>query len=308
LEFGFRLVHAMREGRPASLSLLRSRPPLVRTVACAAGCFGVRTVDINPTSLSPWIGHRRPLGDWIAVPDRRGVALLSEQFGLESARIVPVGSARLASIIGSLRDETKTSARQQLGLPPVPARVVLFCSSYGRPMLYRDLLRELTRYVQQRPDVFLLVKPHPKESAEEIRGYGDVLAHTAMTDSRILPGGAGTYPAVVAADVVVTAFSTVAFEACVLGTPVIAFTGELDSSMPTEHVMSDMPEILDEIGMIGEVLEEILDRGPAFERWRTRRNAYLSDNPEMADTAVAERLARLITGPDAAAPVPGITR
>lgn len=293
LEFGVRLMGAMREGRPASVSLLRSRPPLVRILARTALRSGVRTVDINPTSLSPWVGHRQPLGDYIAVPDQRGVALFTEHFGIEKARIVPVGSVRLASIIEFLRDKNRASLRQELSLPPTTP-VVLFCPSYGRPTLYRELLRALSAVLQRRPDTILLVKPHPKESASDVSGYADVIAAADLKGCTILSSTANTHQAAVAADVVVTAFSTVGFEASILGTPVIAYIGAFDSDTPTEHVMSNIPITLDRIDLIDPILEDVLDHGPNYRSWQLRRNEYLAENPEMSDGMVIERLTALI--------------
>jgi len=290
-------VHAaFSEAPPSGVSYFRSRPPLVRVVAHAARHAGISGVDVNPTSLSDWAGHREPLGDRIAVPDRRGIDALTRRFALPSERVVPVGSVRIADAAERTAPYSKDGLRDGLGVPRGPAPLLLFCPSHGRPTVYGELLALLLARIETRPGSFLLVKPHPKDGEREIGPYRQIVDRAATRERTRLDPRIDTYAAMVAADVMVTAFSTSGFEASVLGTPVIAYTGDLGPDAPVGHVMANLPEIVESPSHFASVLDEFLDDGPALSRWRDRRADYVARNPEMTDGRVIERLCDLVTG------------
>ena len=138
---------------------------------------GVPTAAFIHPGLRPTSGYRRIAGeaDYIMVWGEEDIRGLTK-FGVDRARIRPVGSARYderyrcaARTSGeSDRRHAQVTARQSLKLPvgsPVivllTANIYLGLSSIADPIIHRDTWRELVTLASRRPDLTFAIKPHP---------------------------------------------------------------------------------------------------------------------------------------------------
>ncbi len=138
----------------------------------------------------------------------------------------------------------------------------------------------------------VLIKPHPREEKHSLR---ELLAEEGLQPASVLTEpGVDLYELLAAADLVVTAFSTVGVEALLMGRPVVCFV-QHDTPPPLEYVesaavlrVSGGPELIESVaGLLDDpTLRAGLERG---------RRAYLERYEAAWDGGAARRTAELIT-------------
>ena len=245
-----------------------------------------------------WLNYLHEPDEMLPQGDDRGfprpdVTLLFDKFAEEHLReagqfpphaLEVTGNARLdelAAACATLRPRAD-AIRQALDLPPGRPCVVL-AAKYSE---IRDVLPSLVQAIDRLPDVTLLIKPHPAETA------GVYAPHTGPK-VRVVPGSTGLAEMLTIADVLVTMNSTVAIDALTLDVPslVIGLPNNLsplvdagamrgaDGAGPIEH---ELKALLYDAG----VRRAVLAAGAAF----AARYALVSDGQagrRSADTILA---------------------
>ncbi len=154
-----------------------------------------------------------PFPDVTLVFDGYAASHLVEGGAFPPTSVVVTGSPRLDELVRSadaLTAADVTAARQAVGVSP-NQHLVLVASKFSQ---IRPVFRELVDAVRAMPDVRLVVKCHPAETAAPYR-------QAAATAPNVCVAAPGTdlAPLTAAARLVVTVNSTVALDAMVLGIP-----------------------------------------------------------------------------------------
>ncbi len=133
---------------------------------------------------------------------------------------------------------------------------------YQSPAEYVELTNGLLKFVQENPEVGLIIKPHPAGSTEVLKkivlDFG--CENVYLTDKKDLP-----YKYINLSDVVVTKFSTIGIEAMLLDVPVISviLDGEEKFKMYEEAV-----EYIYSIDALKTLLHSVFKCNERYNDWR----------------------------------------
>ena len=154
-----------------------------------------------------------PIPDRTLVFDRYAEATLRDAGHFPADRVVVTGNARLDDLstqFASLRP-TRESLRQEIGAADRP--VAVLAAKFSE---IRHVLGDLIEAVAGLPEMRLIVKPHPAETADVYTAAAGGVANIS-----IAPAHADLARLLVAADAIVTMNSTVAIDGLVLGVPAL---------------------------------------------------------------------------------------
>jgi len=205
--------------------------------------------------------------------------------------LVATGNPKFDDLVRASRAWDRAALRARLGVPEGEHLVVVA----SRFRAIRDTHQSIgpvfpgfVRAIEGLPGVTALVKPHP---AEPPRGYQAVLDDQAATSVRLLPAGADLMELLHAADALVTVESASAFEALILGRPVVIL------NMPTH-----LAELVEQGVAVGvganedpaPVLSAVLLDPALRGRLAHARDAYVSDLAMGADGEATARILDLL--------------
>lgn len=252
--------------------------PLKRIHRAAISCPDGPAMDALDSDIARW--------DHLITPSRAGTALLRAAFGY-SGEVWETGYPRNDALNASDRDERRARLRRQLGLAEAET-AVLYAPTYRDddaierevpfaldPTALVDQLGEGHRLLLRRH--YFLGQQQPFRGDERIR---DVSAHPDVADLYL------------AADVLVTDYSSVIFDFAVTGKPILlfaydlehyrdrlrGFTLDLDVDMPgpilynqdqLAEALLDLPVIVEHYARRYEAFQQLychLDDGHATER------------------------------------------
>jgi len=154
-----------------------------------------------------------PIPDRTLVFDRYAEATLREGGHFTADRVKVTGNARLddlAAQIAMLRP-IRSTIRQELGV--ADRSLAVLAAKFSE---IRHVLGDLTEAVAGLPEMQLIIKPHPAETAEV---YAPIAG--GISNISIAPTRADLARLLVAADAIVTMNSTVAIDAIVLNVPAL---------------------------------------------------------------------------------------
>lgn len=159
--------------------------------------------------------------------------------------------------------------------------------------------------VAARPDVRLLVRPHPGEPAAARARYAALLARLDR-DGRFAIDEGHLYDLLADATVVVGAFSNVILEAAMFGR--VALSANLTGGpLPAHFADRGIAVGADGEGELREQLLALLDHEDAMVGARARQEAFFARNPQLRDGRSARRVAEVIESLAPAAPLPAAT-
>lgn len=154
-----------------------------------------------------------PIPDRTLVFDRYAESTLREAGHFPPERVVVTGNARLDDLSAQFASlqPMRNSLRQELGADDRP--VAVLAAKFSE---IRHVLGDLTEAVAGLPDMRMVIKPHPAETAEVYAA-----AAGGVPNISIAPAQADLARLLVAADAIVTMNSTVAIDGLVLGVPAL---------------------------------------------------------------------------------------
>jgi len=215
------------------------------------------------------------------------VPAFAEAFGVPGSAVVPTGLPRVDYLLAHADAASANSLPAGVArlyerfplLADASRRTILYAPTYrrNRPDHYRDVLERFDD-----PRYTLVIKPHPLVTSD-VGGANVVNA-----------GGVDILDLLPLCDVVITDYSAVAFEACVLDKPLYFYVYDLDE-YGTEHglnvdLMAEMPGATSrDIGEIAAAIDEDAYDETLVERLKER---YVS----VTDGSCARRIAGLVLG------------
>jgi CDP-glycerol glycerophosphotransferase len=163
---------------------------------------------------------------YVLSPNRFSTPIMRDAYAVEG-EMLETGYPRDDALAGSERDLAESRVRRQLGLPDT-ARVVLYAPTYrdnivdGRGRYRLDLHLDLDRLRRAGgPDTVILIRKHHRVS-DLVPETGDGL----VRDVSSYPDGTEL---LLAADVLVTDYSSMMFDFANTGRPMLFFTYDLDT-------------------------------------------------------------------------------
>jgi CDP-ribitol ribitolphosphotransferase len=279
------------DGYVIPVSLLNHRPGLlVVQLWHALGAvkrFGYQTLDRpggHSSALASAMRMHRNY-DVVVCSGPATVPVFAEAFGVDESVVRPLGMPRVDYLRAHAGDARATPAPPAVAalrrrfpiLDDASRTVVLYAPTYRRGCAdrYQDVAERFSgaRYT-------LIVKPHPLETA---RVEGPEVVHAGDVDILdLLP----------LCDVVLTDYSAVAFEACVLDLPVFFWVYDIDE-YESAHGLNIDPLV--EMGQASSRdLEELAERMEAGER-HPEVTAMLKERYVSAPPGCTGRIADLIT-------------
>lgn len=234
--------HILQRHRPSIIASIDVADPRTRIYSLLGRSLGIPTLQVQ----SGQVGHEA--AEWKFFQDDLVAAqgLDSQRafisHGVPQNRIVVTGSPRYDGL-SPATPQDRENLRRRFGLSS-DTRVVLLASSYhtdysgtkktlelsetGR--LLRAMKIAVFQATQSQPGIFLIVKPHPMESAEETRSLANGVSNVGFAEK-----AESITPLIEACDCFMSFGSTATMEAIVLGKPTVcpAFPGWMFSDMYT---------------------------------------------------------------------------
>ena len=193
--------------------------------------------------------------DWAVCGSAQTVTILAEQFGIDEEKCVPLGMPRTDAYFGKSKGDGGTALAGKRAYLYVPT----FRGRNDGERLPRIDWRKLENLLGD--DEIFAVKRHYWTSEPLVRGkFQKVLE---------LPPDAETAPYLIDCDVVLTDYSSIMFDAWILGRPVVLSTDDMESYLLTRGMSFSYPDSYsdralaiegNEEGMIG-MLREAADSG-----------------------------------------------
>jgi hypothetical protein len=223
--------------------------PLAQRARRALAAFGLELGSLSPLPY----GHSG--FDRIAVSGPAEKRLLVES-GLAEDRVVITGQPRFDAL---LQSPAREAARQALGLPVTGRMLLLATQPFSEhrlvtPQVHHAGVLALLRQLLPLPGKdFLLIKPHPAETALD---YEKLLAEAGGGEQAFLRSGADISLALAACEAILSVHSTVALEALVMGRQVVLAAA---LAVPL-WAAQDNPYVQAGVGRIAMTLEEVRPR------------------------------------------------
>jgi len=239
----------------------------------------MRPDPVNPRDLGFPAPNRTLLFDGYAAH------YLEEAGGFDPETLTVTGSPRLdalASEAAAVTDDDVRRARESAGASGTQALVAVFTK-------YREaasLLPALIAAVSSRPDVQLVIKAHPAETADV---YAPAVA--GASNVRVAGPGARLAPLLRASRAIVTVNSTVALDAAVVGVPALVL-GSSGNLQP--FVEAGLMAGARSADTVSEALTRILYDGEFRRQLEERQRELLAEYGMRADGNAAARSADAI--------------
>jgi len=245
------------DGYVIPVSLLDHRPQLtVVQMWHALGAikkFGYQSLDRpsgRPSDLAQSMRMHRNY-DIVLCGGPASVDVFAEAFGVDSSRVKPLGLPRVDHLLEHAHDATVVPAPR--GVAELRKRYPLLADSARRTVLYAPTFRRnhpdhyrevIERFSDERYTV--IVKPHPLVTAD------------VAGDNVVNACGVNILDLLPLSDVVITDYSAVAFEACVLDKPLFFYVFDIDDYSNEHGLNIDLFAEMD--GAVSRDLDEIAAR------------------------------------------------
>ena len=189
----------------------------------AANVAAVPTFEVQNGFLSA--NHRfiTPSAETMFVSDQLSQKIYSGFLGMEEGSVKIVGSPRIDYRLEQARKLSTAEARSKLGLSPEQARGELWvCATQPVGLdVMRSVVALVMAAIGRRAGALLLIKQHPDEDERYLELYEALARQNGLGDLLVRKEGDSAL-ACVAADVVLTYFSSVGLEGFCLGRKSIA--------------------------------------------------------------------------------------
>lgn len=214
-----------------------------------------------------------------------------EHHGLNRSRITVTGQPRYDVLVALSRGSSREETRRRLGLQPGAAYAMVATQPLQSPAYAREVIASLLRV----PALRIMLRPHPSQDHAALSAVA-----AGFPAERVSFHDQGSvFDLLVACDLVVTQFSTVAIEAAIVGRPVITanFSGLPD---PVPYARLGLSTAARDLAQVAELARRMIEQGGrGFEA--TAEGLRLLVGP--ADGHAGERVAELalrMTAPAAA--------
>jgi glycosyltransferase involved in cell wall biosynthesis len=265
----------------------------------AARSLGVPSVAIQHGILYPKYFSYRHDPDEGGCPRPTATALFGEaarDFLLDAGRydpqsLVTTGSPKFDALLETAQGFDRAALRARHGIGDAQLFVLVASRYHGILPTHRSIgsaFSPLLRAAASRPDVRIVVKPHPAEGREEYQG---AIAEVGLEGASVVAPDADLVELLWAADILVTVESLSAVEALVLGRRVLVL------NMPTN--LKELVEAGAALGVAsgadpGEALDTLLKDEEASRRLEQARKKYLSRVAMGVDGKATERIVGLV--------------
>ena len=184
--------------------------------------FGVKTIDVQTAYFSAGYTYTAPNGDVVTAMDEWSEDLFENRFKIPENKIYNVGTSRFDRF-------SKLRMAHEMGEQALKQRPhICLATQPIQSAFTKEMLSCLNNLFLSGTDFDCTVKLHPRQS-ESIIGEIESIASNLQHSNRLTITKHGDLAQILlTSDVVVTAFSNVAFEAALMDRPVLIanFTGE----------------------------------------------------------------------------------
>jgi hypothetical protein len=186
-----------------------------------AQASGIPTVEIQSGPISPTKRFIKPAAEHVLCNDAAGYDVYTGYLGCDPESVHTVGSPKLDFELAAARLTTKDAAWSRLGahFPYSDELVVMASQPIGVDRM-TELVGLMLAVAAKRPSAAFLIKQHPSETDSYDRLYADLIVSSGLSNV-FVSRDAAIYDALVAADTVMTYYSTCGVEAHALGKRVI---------------------------------------------------------------------------------------
>lgn len=184
-----------------------------------AAKLGIQTIEVQSGTIAPNPRFIPPTADWVLAMEEFSRDVYCDFHGRDPGSVEIVGSPKIDAMVEPLRGVSRLEARRRNDLAE-SARIVLFATQPLGLTRASQVMEMVTAAVNGLPGAHLVVKLHPNEGVEYEHAYREVARQIGLRRFRI-ERDAATNELVVAADAVITVYSTVGLEAFVLARPVV---------------------------------------------------------------------------------------
>lgn len=204
------------------VAVMPARPVEGQLALRLAAAHGVPTIEVQCGTLQASKRFIEPTADWLLAIDRNSKDIFCEFLGRHEGSVDIIGSPKIDYDLAPYRRMTKAAARRQLDLPlhDEDAEVILNATQPIGVDRASRIMRMVVEAVATRPRAHLVVKAHPNEGPEYVEAYTEIASRSGL-DRFSIVRDVPANELVVAADVVITLYSTVGLEAFALRRPVI---------------------------------------------------------------------------------------
>jgi hypothetical protein len=289
----------LNDARPALACLYAESSGWGRATIASCRRAGVPTLALQHGILYPKYFSLRydpdegesPRPDLTAVYGESARRLLIEIGRYAPDSLVATGAPRFDDLVRTARNRDRAALRARVGVRP-EEKLIVVASRYRA---LRDTFQAIgpvfagfVEAVESLDGVTCLVKPHPAEAAEPYEADARAAGAARV---RVLPPGTDLMELLHAADVLVTAESSSAIEALILGRPVVIV------NMPTH--LKELVEWGVALGVPAaesprETLRAVLFDAATQARLTQARKRYVADLAMGADGAATDRIIDLV--------------
>ncbi|MGG5872978.1 hypothetical protein [Pseudomonas peli] len=174
----------------------------------------------------PWSRSKRfkaPLSRYVLANDSFSRGIFVDYLGVESSRVLVVGSPRIDYKLSSIRGVGKAESRSVLFPSSLNSRVLCVATQPYNLLLMEGMVSEVAKFVASSNGGWVVaVSMHPNESHSHECAYREVLSELIL-EGKAFIGRGDIYNNINASDAVVTYFSTTGMEAFCLGRPVYTY-------------------------------------------------------------------------------------
>jgi CDP-glycerol glycerophosphotransferase (TagB/SpsB family) len=267
----------LQRAAPRRVVVAPDRAPEALTVIRQCRALDIPTWSIQTVYHSRHPRYKALQADFTSLIDTWSFSLFRDHFGIDPRRLFVTGSPRMRFKIAD--DQ------------PTPTKQLLFICQRGVPFNLANLdyvLRNLVEFA----DYDLLVRPHPSETSHQVRSYQTLLARYPQQRASIDPARP-LREVMLAASVVLVAYSNVGLEAACYGIPVLVIN-------PSGI---DYPVAMDEMGIGFPVntdqelrcaLRGLRDDGDFSRQLAQAQRHYLDSNAHLLEGDPVERIVALI--------------
>ena len=217
----FRYLEAMKA---RLLVVLQDFQGQQRALALAARQLGIRCLTQQHGAVGFYPHFVSPISDYVSVWSQKWAPWFTEDLGVEPARIRVLTEPLYEQHVPANGSQPDPSWRRQHGIPP-DHKLVLYAfqpnppvSAFSHPAASELAALEACAALGRLPKVWTVLKMHPgwpDEVGQQIARYSGAKALTVLVR-------ADNFRLLQNVDVVLTRTSTLAFEAALLGVPVVA--------------------------------------------------------------------------------------
>ena len=245
---------------------------------------GVLTCDVHLYFLADQARQLKTPHDIIATVDSQVARFVSEYWGVDQSRIALIGY-----LWGERPPQGDVVPPPAANEPQGASQSVLYATQPS-PIKISDavLLAALTALADF-PGVQLIVKPHPREGADAVARYHQLIGLHAPGRASVMPKEAPIGPMLDEADVVLTRTSNVGLQAAQRLKPLVRAVMH-DKFLPNAFLEVPYAWNAQSDAALIEGLKAMLGNAAARARLRQQQLDYLTLNPSLGDGRGAERL------------------